>query len=278
MEIKNLFKDNNFSLFKCNFCNLVFLHSDIKESYEEDYFTDKRKCYYKNYRYDYDPNLFPVPGYKHILDRIKKTGISGKLLDIGCGMGIFLDLARKAGFETTCVDTSSYITQYAKKYFNLNIICDNLSNINFPEKSFDVITILDLIEHVEQPQILLKEINRLLKSEGLLVIVTPNEEALINKLSYAIYRLSGGKVKFLVRSNHAPEHRCYFSIESLGHLLQKSGFRITDYYYNEIDPALMDYNLFVTFCARVIFYLARLLRQQHKMTIFAKKTYENYHY
>lgn len=276
-EISSLFNDSNFSLFKCHSCNIVFLRSDLRELYKENYFSNKRRRYYQNYRYNYNQNLFPVPGYKSILNQIKESGVSGKLLDIGCGKGILLDLARKAGFETTGIDISSYTIQYARKYFNLNAICGNLLDINFPEKSFDVVTMIDLLEHTDQPESLLKEIRRLLKSRGLLVIVTPNEEALINKLSYAIYRLSREKIRSLVKLNHAPEHRYYFSLKSLDYLLQKSGYRIIDYHYHEIDPALMDYGLSITLCARVVFYLARLLRQQHKMTIFARKRYENYH-
>lgn len=270
IKINKFFKNSDFDLFRCSLCKVVFLQSGIKEVYDENYFRNRLKKLYQNCRYDYDPNLYPVPQYMSILKRIKESGISGRLLDIGCGMGVFLDLARREGFETIGVDTSDYAIRYAKKHFSLNVICTDILDIDLPEKSFDVVTMIDSIEHIYQPAPTLRKIRNLLKDGGPLIIATPNEEGLINKLSYAIYRLSMGRTRFLVRSNHGPSHQFYFSLKSLDYLLQKTGFKIYNYYYHQIDPALMDYAPLVTSYARVIFYFAKLLRRQHKMVVFAK--------
>jgi 2-polyprenyl-3-methyl-5-hydroxy-6-metoxy-1,4-benzoquinol methylase len=273
-ESRRIFKNEVFDLFKCADCGLVFIKTDLQESYEESYFSDRKK-YYQNYKHNYNEKVFPIPGYKRIINSIKRLGFCGKLLEVGCSKGIFLDLARKEGFDVTGVDVSTYATEYAREHFNLNVICGNFLNIDFPDDSFDDAVVLDLIEHINEPEVLLKRIFKSLKRNSLLVLVTPNEESLLNKISYAIYRLSLGVIKFPVRSNHAPEHRFYFSVKSIGHLLHKSGFKIINYDYHDIDPALMDYGLFATLAAKVIFFLARLLHKQHKMTIFAVKSNEN---
>jgi len=94
----------------------------------------------------------------------KKTG---KLLDLGCGKGYFLNAFKKLGFSVKGVDLES---------INKNIKKVDLEKgkLPFSNNSFDFVICIDLIEHINNPDNLMKETRRVLKPSGLFVIYTPN--------------------------------------------------------------------------------------------------------
>lgn len=117
------------------------------------------------------------PTFKKIISEMKELEFTkGKLLEIGCAEGFFLKQSKLNGFNIYGVDISSYIVKRAKKYLNSdNIYCLDLSQDKLPFKSsyFDIITMLDSLEHIENPQHALREIYRALKNNGLLHIRLP---------------------------------------------------------------------------------------------------------
>lgn len=128
----------------------------------------------------------------------------GKLLDIGCAYGYFLDKAKKAGFSTYGIEISPYAVS---KISHLHRIKNfNASREKFPFKKnfFDVITLDHCLEHIQNPIFTLKEINRVLKSKGLLFIEVP------------------------IRTRWAgePTHISYFDELSLKFILENLDFKI----------------------------------------------------
>jgi 2-polyprenyl-3-methyl-5-hydroxy-6-metoxy-1,4-benzoquinol methylase len=117
-----------------------------------------------------------------ILSRIEKYKKTGRLLDIGCGVGLFLDEAKRNGFDVEGVELSKWARDYAKERFNIKALYKTFDDARFQNKCFDVIVMLDVIEHLEDPKTMLNEIWRILKNDGVLYISTPDIESVLSRM------------------------------------------------------------------------------------------------
>lgn len=149
------------------------------------------------------------------LDKFKQSG--NKLLDIGCCAGFLLDEARRMGWDVSGIELSIWASRYAAEKFNLKIYNMSLEKADFPNEYFDVIIMQDTIEHLQHPRQMLLEINRILKTNGILYINTPDIESLTSKILKAKW---WGINQF---------HLYYFSKNSLSRILNLSGFVVLKY-------------------------------------------------
>lgn len=108
-----------------------------------------------------------------------------KVLDIGCGTGEYSDSFRPDSY--TGIDISPVYIAYAKKTKRGNFLRMDATNLSFPNQSFDIVFISDLIHHLEDngARSVLKEANRVLKKGGRILIL---ENAKIKDLDNAIVR------------------------------------------------------------------------------------------
>ena len=104
----------------------------------------------------------------------------GKLLDVGCASGLFLSQANKQGWDACGLDPCESLIAKARKS-NLNVKTTDILDYNPPYK-FKVITVLDVLEHVNAPEQLLRKCYQLLENDGVLVIVTPNIKSRIARM------------------------------------------------------------------------------------------------
>jgi len=102
----------------------------------------------------------------------------GKLLDIGCGSGEFLNRMRKLGWDVMGIELDRKAIKLAREHFGLNIYEGTLEEASFSENEFDAITMNHVIEHLCDPITTLKKCYRILKPRGKLVVITPNIESL----------------------------------------------------------------------------------------------------
>lgn len=145
---------------------------------------------------------------------IKYTQINlGKVLDIGCGTGDRLDVFRRRGFETYGVETSAS-ADYGQDHLKLNIVRGDLFSAHFPDNHFDVVTLYNVLEHTHNPLEVCKEIYRILKKDGFLVIQIPNKNSIQCKL-----------FKKRWAAFDVPRDLYYFGIGTLDLLFRKSGFK-----------------------------------------------------
>lgn len=112
---------------------------------------------------------------RHIPKKLCKP--ETKLLDFGCGDGSFLLKAREMGITVYGLETDSTSQENYNKV-NLNVHIGNLQTANFESNSFDYITLNHVIEHVQDPNDLLKNLHGLLKNDGTLWLGLPNPSAL----------------------------------------------------------------------------------------------------
>jgi SAM-dependent methyltransferase len=158
----------------------------------------------------------------------------GKVLDIGCGTGDRLDVFRSLGFETFGVETSDS-ADYAKEQLKLNVIKGDLFSANYPGNFFDIVILYNVLEHTHNPIRVCKEVHRIFKKKGLLVIQIPNKESLQ-------CRLFGKRWAAF----DVPRDLYYFGIPTIELLLEHAGFKVTvvDHFMNWWHPPTIVNSLF----------------------------------
>lgn len=111
----------------------------------------------------------------------------GRLLDVGCGTGDFLRVARPRGWDVSGTEISPYATKAAGAE-ELPVIEGEVWEAGFPSEAFDVVTCWHVIEHVASPRRVVEEIHRVLRPGGWLVLATPNLEDHIFRVAYVLAR------------------------------------------------------------------------------------------
>ncbi|MBI4721777.1 MAG: class I SAM-dependent methyltransferase [Candidatus Stahlbacteria bacterium] len=151
---------------KCMKCGLVYV--DLVPAIDINIYNDVSYIAY------WDKSIYVEREAVERLSLISRYKGSGKLLDIGCGIGIFLSEAKKVGWDAQGTEVSKYAINFVKEKHNLEVCEGSLKDIGFPAKFFDVITLWHVLEHLLNPIDELKEINRILKDDGILCIEVPN--------------------------------------------------------------------------------------------------------
>jgi len=224
--------DDSMKVMECRNCGLVYVNpinsQEAANLYNEEYFQG----YVENYK-DYR-----VKQFSRGIETIHNYIPPGKVLDIGCALGFFLDLANEKGWYTYGVEISEYAARHISSRHN--VFVGELAEAKFPDKFFDLITLWDTIEHVANPPELLLEAHRILKEDGLLFVNLPNKDDLFLKIKSTLYRMMGAKVVNLKR--HFIHHIYYFSPATIEKLLNKCGFCIIKMDLNVDDLALTGAN------------------------------------
>lgn len=133
------------------------------------------------------------------------------MLDAG---GSFLKFLEDLGFETFGVEISTDACSFAKKRYGLNVFNGTIEEANFKSNSFDAVTCFDVLEHVEHPFSTLKEIHRVLKDNGILLLVVPN----FNRVFFSS--------DWRKEDIFAKEHLFYFTPKTMTEMLKQTGFKI----------------------------------------------------
>lgn len=160
--------------------------------------------------------------YLDLLDQMELPGRS--LLEVGCGSGIFLQLASQRGWVAHGLDISAEAIEMAHRFCpSATLHCGPLERADFPPASFDVIALWDVIEHVDDPEALLRRARQLLREPGILILETPDEGCPARHLVRLAYYATGGRVS-LLHALYYPAHRWYFSRHAMRLVLQRVGF------------------------------------------------------
>ncbi|RMF84222.1 MAG: class I SAM-dependent methyltransferase [Nitrospinota bacterium] len=228
-----LYPLETFAVVRCQRCGLVSttLRVDktvLEQMYGSDYFQERQDYYFENpiVNSHIAKENTNIQDFRRGLSLIEEYRSRGRLLDVGCALGIFLSIARERGWEVYGVDISPYAASYAQKVLGLDVVAGEIEDAQFPSRWFDVVTLWDVIEHLPDPSRSLQEIHRTLKDDGLLLVNTPNEAGLLRLLAGLIFRLSGGKISYPVRKLYHQFHLYYFTPQTLQTLLEKNGFRL----------------------------------------------------
>lgn len=136
----------------------------------------------------------------------------GRLLDVGCGNGAFLRLAREMGWQVTGLDFDPDAVARAQSS-GFEAVCGGVEALDAVSGDYDVITLSHVIEHVRDPNDTLVRLHRLLKPGGTLWLETPN----LDSLGHLLYGRNW-------RGLESPRHMVLFNQSSLRSALSKAGF------------------------------------------------------
>lgn len=228
-EKEEKYRLDRFKVMGCRNCGLVSLDQMLEEKYDESYYSERKEYFFENIIADPKNGKMNqnINDFSEGLQLVRKLSPEGKrLLDVGCGVGIFLNMARKENWEVTGVDVSSFATQYAREHFGLDARQGRLADLNLPSESFDVVTMWDTFEHVADPAVELTEIRRILKKGGILLLDTPNEESLLRVLAQALYKVSFGGFSYPVKKLYHMYHLYYFTPSTLTKMVERTGFEM----------------------------------------------------
>ncbi len=202
-----------YSISKCNECGMCYLNP-------QPILEDLHKVYPPVYSDKYIKEL-PYRLFDKRIKLLKNLLPDGRLLEIGCGAGHFLDMARAAGYEVAGVEMDNESGGYAKKHYNLDVQVSPVETAELPASYFNIVTLFKVFEHLTEPMACLNKIKQTLAPGGYCIIQVPNFSCFESKLMgrYWCYL-------------DPPRHLSHFSPNTLTNMLKKAGFpkiRILNY-------------------------------------------------
>jgi len=204
-KLKPLVGFEKHHLVKCGSCGFVFC-KPIPTKEELD-------AVYEGYgRNDYLSDL-TIQAYERVLDSFEPYRKTNKLIDVGCGIGYFLEVAKKRGWEV-------YGTEFTQEAVNIceakgaNMELGVLDPSNYEPQSFDVVCSFEVIEHINNPREELGNFNKILRKGGLVYCTTPNFNAVERYQLGADWNVLG-----------YPEHLSYYTPKTLKRVYKETGFK-----------------------------------------------------
>lgn len=145
---------------------------------------------------------------------------SARLLDAGCGPGFFVQATNASGWQAAGVEVSQFAVGFARTQLGQNVWQGQVNDADLGEKTYDVVTLWDVIEHLPDPAAALHALAARLRPGGLLALSTGDVGSLVARLSGSRWHL------FTL-----PEHLWFHTRASLRRLLQQAGLSVVDERY-----------------------------------------------
>lgn len=219
------FSKLGFNLFECDDCKTAFFDRIPKvanDVYSSEAATQIAKTAYLSNK-DYRRIRFAKERVA-MLERYSGKPVSQtKILDVGCGTGWFLEYAQEQGATCYGVELGTDLASYTAEYLGITVWNCDLTELDTTER-FDVITMFDLIEHVEDPIQLINSAQKLLTTEGVIIVFTPHYDSVAIQIAKEHSNLV------------APaEHLSYFTKQSVLKLAEMCNMQIKFYTTKGID-------------------------------------------
>lgn len=217
-DADHLRSDGPLHLVRCRHCGLVYVTPRLTEHaiqrlYDEGYFFtgDGPRRGYRDYIADGEYYLDTFRRRIRWLERHTVAG--GRLLDVGCAAGFFLQVSAESGWEGYGVEPATCMAEHARSELGLRVFHGTLRQRYFPAGYFDLVTLWDVLEHLTDPRGELSEVNRVLRLEGLLVLETQNIASWLPKVMGERWHHYGNDL-----------HLFHFTPETISRLLSVTGF------------------------------------------------------
>jgi 2-polyprenyl-3-methyl-5-hydroxy-6-metoxy-1,4-benzoquinol methylase len=208
-----LFVKRGYTIVCCTDCSLVFSNPQVREEvvldeYREggsndlwvDVLTSPRQL-------DLDREKFA-----EILDELEPHRGDGRLLDVGTSIGLFLHLAGERGWRGLGTEFGRRALAHARDEFGVEAVETPIEQL---DGEYDVVTVLSVLEHVNDPRAFLREISRLLTPGGATYLIVPNVESLACRVLHERAATFDGR-----------NHLLYFSASTLRDMLEREGFEV----------------------------------------------------
>jgi SAM-dependent methyltransferase len=137
----------------------------------------------------------------------------GRILEIGCGYGAFLSKFDTHAWDRHGVDPSPSASAYAREHYGLDVKTGSFGSGIYEPGSFDVVVMLDVIEHLHDPREVAMAARNVLKDDGLLVVGTGDISSIHARIARGLWGYFGSW-----------EHISFFTPGSMAYLLDRAGF------------------------------------------------------
>lgn len=207
---------------KCLACRLLQVApmpapETLRSFYDSEYFRSASPLQGGYEDYSADEPLIA----RTFLRRLRQAAVAplhpgvSKALDIGCATGVFLEVLRSAGWQAQGIELSPFAARRtAQKGFH--VFEGDWRDAPFPDNSFELISLWDVIEHIPDPLQALHSCRRWLQPGGILLLSTPDASAWLARLLgpyWLGYRSAG-------------EHVYFFGRDTMSELLRQAGFKV----------------------------------------------------
>lgn len=208
-----LFVKRGFTIVRCRDCRLVFANPQVDESLVLDEYREGGSNDLWVDVLTSGPQLeLDREKFGEILDELEPFRGDGRLLDVGTSIGLFLRLAVDRGWDGVGTEFGIRARAYAQETLGVDVSARRIEEIDGP---YDVVTILSVLEHVNDPRAMLREARRLLVPRGALYLIVPNVESLACRVLHERAATFDGR-----------NHLVYFSASTLRDMLDREGFDV----------------------------------------------------
>jgi SAM-dependent methyltransferase len=204
---------------RCTRCGLMYANPQEEvdvvtlltdENVPQVYIPEEHKEYFHKQQVQLPDNLRALAILNSLLPQ------RGKLLEVGSYCGFFLDEIRRDGWDAVGLEPFRAAADYSRREFGLSIIDGALPQPQLPDGAFDAIVMLHVIEHMPDPIANLRELRRLLKPGGVLVVETPRFDSLA-------FKLLGRRERSV---SACDGHIYFFTVPTLSKMVEQSGFQV----------------------------------------------------
>lgn len=217
--------EKNFNLYQCS-CGLIFVHPTPSKGELEKFYHEVHEQITTHTWLTHGENV-----YLRLAKKLKRKLGTGTVLDVGAGAGYFIEVLEREGFETYGVETA--VTSSKK------IIAKDISEISPATAQFDAVTMLWVLEHIPNPDEVIRSVHALLKPKGILIVRVPNIafikpimafrflEKFFPSLFKALINPASNKTSFFELLS-PPYHLFGYNKKTIARLLRGHGFLIQE--------------------------------------------------
>ncbi len=214
-----IFKAKGFDFVRCKKCGLIYTNPRLAEEKVEKFYKGQKSIdiwadvLTSPLQMEYDRKKFDLR-----LQWLEKYTDKGKILDIGCSVGHFLKIAKDRGWDSYGLELNERAVKYAKEKFGITKIKKEiLEKAGYPKNYFSAAGLWGVLEHILHPDRVLKELHKVLKPGGVVVISIPNAGSLAARILRERTSCFNGMV-----------HLWFFNPKTIKHLLEKNGYKIIE--------------------------------------------------
>lgn len=204
-HLKTLDRYAQQGLLQCKSCDFVFC-SGIPT-------TEELIRHYNTYPRHDSISPITIKRYKELISSFSSFRKTGNWIDVGCGNGHLLSVAAECQWNTYGTEFTDDAVEICRKK-NIRMHQGVLDPSNYPPGSFDVVTFIEVLEHINNPREELQKFHQLLRPGGVLYMTTPN----FNSLSRRMLKEKWNIIEY-------PEHLAYYTPKTIDQLLRAEGFQ-----------------------------------------------------
>ena len=213
------------------------------------------KTYYEFTYYDVPSNPL-VQAYEVWLGHLERFKKTGRLLDVGCGTGLFLAVARRRGWETCGIDDCVEATEHARNHFELEVLDLRREKVLFRD--------------ARDPVSLLASAKDVLTPGGEMGISTPNQRNILDIISGAMYRLTGGMLIAPLEKIYFEQHFLYFDPDTLSAVIERAGLEVAFATRELTDLRRLYLSVPMRLALQILFAVSRLTGLENRLFAIAR--------